>query len=227
MVLAELDEPELLEKRDAKADELDAAELRAVQLRRQGEIANALLESQLAEGLSRQLDELNEQVKGLTIIAARSGLVLCPRIDAMLGCYVRQGDEILRVADPNSMELLISVAESDAAAFENTCEKHEKVSVRLRGGVWIQAQPEVLFPRAQTTLPHPALASTAGGPLAVEASQDQQNRMQLIQPRLECVTRLDPLACAEVYSGQIGSMSIGDTRPLLTRLVEHLTPVGQ
>ncbi len=226
MVLVELDEPELREQRDSKADELETAELRAVQFRRQGDIASALLESQRAEGLKRQLDELNEQVKGLMIVASRSGVALCPKIDAMLGCFVRQGDEVLRVADPKSMELLISVAESDAAAFESTCEQHEKVSVRLRGGVWIHAQPEFLFPRAQTTLPHPALASTAGGPLAVEASPDQQGQMQLIQPRLECVTHLDPVACDEVYSGQIGSMSIGDTRPLLTRLVEHLTPVG-
>ncbi len=228
-ILVVLDEPELRQRRDAMADDFEAAQLHAVQLRRQGEIALAAAESQRAESLRRQLDELTEQVSGLTIIAARAGIVLNPNLDELHGHFLRSGDEILRVADPRQMELLISVSESDAAAFEKACTVGDKIPVRLRGGHWIGALPEPLLPRASETLAHPALASTVGGPLAVEpagTSRDSsdQRTMRTITPRLESITRLDPITSNEVRCGQIGSMSISDNRPLLTRVIEALTP---
>ncbi len=223
MLLLELEDPELLIRREKKADDLGIAELRAIQFRRQGELSQSAAESENAESLRRQLAELDQQIKGLDVIAARAGLVVSPKINSLKGRFVRQGEELLRISDPQEKELLAAVAESDMQAYQAAASQAVSAEVRLRGGTTFQAVPASLRPRAKRSLPHPALSATVGGPLPVEPSPDENEKIRVIEPQMESLTSLDPVTSIEVQAGQIGTMTISDNRSLVARVLDAMT----
>ena len=224
MLLMILSDPELLLNRQKKADDIELAELRAIQFRRQGLLSKAAAEVENANSLRRQLAEMDDQIAGLQVFAQRDGLIISPNLDYMQGRYVHRGDELLRVCDPQEKELLVSVAEDDMEAFQRAADSSRPSVVRLRGGTRLTATPTRLRPRARRTLPHPALAASAGGPLAVEPSPDEDQSMRLVQPHLESRTPLDPATSELVRDGQIGTMTIADNRSLLDRFYEAMIP---
>ena len=93
-LMIELDDPELLIDREEKADDLKIAELRAVQFRRQRDLAKSAAETENAESLRRQLLELDAQIEGLRVVANRDGLVTGLNIEALTGRFVEQGEEL-------------------------------------------------------------------------------------------------------------------------------------
>ncbi len=222
MLLLELEDPELLLRRESKADDLKIAELRAIQLRRQGELSRSAAESENAESLTRQLAELDQQIAGLKVIATRDGLILSPKIDRLHGRFVNRGEELLRVSDPQEKELLASVSENDMQAYQIAAAEEMLAIVRLRGGKTFDAVPASLRPRARRRLPHPAMAATVGGPLPVEPSPDDNEQLRVVEPQLQSVTALDPVTSVEVKAGQIGTMTISDNRSLIARLVDAM-----
>ncbi len=220
MLLMELEDPELLLRRDKKADELELANLRAIQLRRQGDVSKSAAEIENSRSLRRQLAELNDQIDGLKVVATRAGLIVSTSIDELQGRYVKRGEELLRVSEPQEKELLAAISESDMQAYQAAARRAKPAQVRLRGGQRFAAVPANLRPRARRSLPHPALAATAGGPLAVEPSPDDDEAVRVIQPQLESRTLVDPVTSVEIRAGQIGMMTIADDRSLITRLFD-------
>lgn len=223
MLLLELADPELLLKRDTKADELKIAELKAIQFRRQGELSKSAAETENAESLRRQLAELDQQIKGLDVVAERDGLVVSPQIGNLKGRFVKQGDELLRISDPQEKELLAAVAEDDVQAYQSAAQQSVSAQVRLRGGMSFTATPASLRPRARRSLPHAALSASVGGPLAVEPSPNQDEKVRVVEPQMQSLTQLDPVTSVEVRAGQVGTMTISDNRALVTRLLDALT----
>lgn len=222
-ILMILDDPELKVRRDDLVDDLQIAELRIVQFRRQGELAAAAAETEHAASLNRQLDELDEQLDSLQVVAERGGLVISSRLDNLKGRFVEKGEELVRVAEPKEKEVLATVSEKDTQAYQAAANRKQMARIRLRGGTIFNAVPASLRPRATQVLPHPALAATAGGPLAVEAAPQQEQVVRTVQPRMESVTHLDPLTSVEVRSGQVGTMTISDNRSLIARLFDAAT----
>tara|TARA_R110002049_G_scaffold27321_2_gene94307 strand:- start:545200 stop:547380 length:2181 start_codon:yes stop_codon:yes gene_type:complete len=223
-LLIELNQPELILEHQAMLDELELARQRSNQSRRQGNIALADAKTQEAESIQRRIDEHNKQVDRLSILAERDGLVTTSNLQRLIGRYVRQGEELIRVADPTEKELLTAVGERDVKAYRLAAESHRKATVRLRGGMKIKTVPVPLRPRARVDLPHPAMSALVGGPLAVEPSDHPDRPVQLVEPQLQSVTPLDPLTSAMVSAGQLGSMTIADDRALLARVYEALKP---
>ena len=221
-LLMVLEDPELALSRDDKADDLKIAELREVMFRRQGELSKSAAEAEKAASLRRQLAELDAQVRGLAVVAERSGLVVGAEIQSLHGRFVQQGTELIRVSDPQEKELLVSVGESDVQAFQDAASLECPATVRLRGGQRFSAVPAELRPRANQSLPHRALSATAGGPLAVEPSPNEDEQMRTVEPQLESVTSLDPLISAEIEAGQIGMMTVADNRSLFARVYSAL-----
>ena len=219
-LLLELRDPELMLRRDEKASELKVAELRAIQFRRQGSVSKSAAEAENAASLRRQVAELDEQLAGLQVVAERDGVVHGYRIESLLGSYCERGQELLRISDPQEKELLASIAESDMQAYQVAAASGRSAKVRLRGGTTFETVPAQLRPRASRKLPHPALAATAGGPLAVEPdAEDDAESMRMIEPQLQSRTTLDPVTSIELRSGQIGMMTIDDNRSLFERLI--------
>ena len=226
MQLVELDDPELRIRREEKADELRIAELREIQLRRKGELAASAAETENAASLRRQLDELDQQIDGLRVTATREGIVIGSRLQNLRGSFVQQGDELLRVSDPNQKELLVAINESDVQAYQRAVTSGKPAAIRLRGGTKLAAVPAAVRPRARRTLPHPALAATSGGPLAVEPSPEEGQDLRVVDPQLHSVTPLDAVTSANLHDGQIGTMVIADTRSLISRVWDSFVRQG-
>jgi hypothetical protein len=165
---------------------------------------------------------LDQQLQGLRVVAERDGLVTTANTDRLVGTYVKAGEELIRVSDPNEKELLVTIGQRDAQAYQHAVGGTSRV--RLRGGTQLTATAEPLRPRARRSLPHPALAATSGGPLAVEPKADEEQAVQLIEPQLESIAPLDPVTSTAVHAGQIGTMTIADDRSLIARLLDLLRP---
>ena len=127
---------------------------------------------------------------------------------------------LLRISDPQEKELLVSVGERDMQAYQAAASRARPIPVRLRGGTHLLSVPAPLQPRARRQLPHPALAASVGGPLAVEPAPESDDPMRLVEPQLQSVVPLDPATSAEIRAGQIGTITISDNRSLVARLVD-------
>ncbi|WP_442510884.1 efflux RND transporter periplasmic adaptor subunit [Novipirellula sp. SH528] len=221
-LLMRLKDPELRIRREKKADDLEIAELQSVQFRRQGELSKAAAYLENANALRRQVAEMDEQIAQLTVVAKRSGYIIGNHVESLPGRFVAAGNELLRVSDPQEKELLAVVPEQDVDAYQLATSMTSASHVRLRGGLTIKAKPASLRPRAYRKLMHPALAATVGGPLAIEPAMDGSGEMRMAQPHFESITKLDPITSAEVRAGQLGSMTIRDNRPVLSRIYEAI-----
>ncbi len=222
MLLMELRQPELVLRQQHLSDDLTMAAQREVQYRRQNKIAQARSEAENAASLRRQISEVDEQIAGLRIIAERDGLITSANLERLHGAYVHAGDELIRVSDPKEKELLVTVGQHDAQTYQRAVGSDAKV--RLRGGTDLIAKATPLRPRARQSLPHPALAASVGGPIAVEPTSDNDEMVRMVEPQLESVTPLNPITSAAIHAGQVGTMTISDDRPLIARLVDSLWP---
>ncbi|MCA9136449.1 MAG: hypothetical protein KDB00_06815 [Planctomycetales bacterium] len=219
-LLMELEQPELILKRDQLMDRRDVELAKSIQFRQRGEVAMSKVAKENAESLERQLQEIGEQIDSLRVIANREGKITSPATDHLLGSFVAQGDELLRVSDPQEKEVLAIVAEDSMEAYKKASADGRNAQIRLRGGVVITAPLKDLQPSASRVLPHPALAVTAGGPLAVQVSQHSDSS-ELVYSQLQSVLPLDALTSLSVESGQIGRLTIPDDRTIVARLWEH------
>lgn len=222
--LIQLSNPDLELRRDQLADDLQLAEVKAVQLRRLNQLSQCESELQKAASLGRQVAELDEQLALLRVVADRDGCVIGRGVDTLPGRFVHHGDELMRVADPQEKELLASVGPSDVDAYRAATAQSMMSHVRLRGGASFQTTPVSLRPRARQTVPHPALAANVGGPIPVEPSPNPDQPWQVVQPQMESVTRLDPITSSQIQSGQIGTMTIRDNQTFIHRLWNSLQP---
>ena len=223
-VLVELSQPELVLSRDEMADDLHVTRQLSVQHRRNGRIALADAKSQEAESLQRRIREIDVRIGGLKIVAERDGLITTPNTHRLIGRYVNQGDELIRVSDPSEKEILAAIGERDMRAYQLAVQHNQPTRVRLRGGTHFLATPMKLRPRARRRLPHPAMSAIVGGPLAVEPSSDPNQPVRLVQPKLESVTPLDPVTSASISAGQLGAMTISDNRSFVARLFDAIEP---
>lgn len=220
-LLIQLEQPELIIEHDQLMDQRDAAIGRSIQHRRLGEIALSEASSDEAASLQRRIDEIGEQIDQLQVVAQRSGKITTPSTDRLLGRYVQRGDELLRVSDPQEKEVLALIAEDNLNAYSQANRQKVSAKIRFRGGVRVEAALSSPEPSASRRLPHPALAATAGGPLAVQHLETTET-VELVQPHLQTVLPLDPLTSLQVQSGQIGRLTLPDNRSLFARLWEHL-----
>jgi putative peptide zinc metalloprotease protein len=67
------------------------------------------------EGLSRQLQQLSEMDSVLQLRSPIAGTVITPRVHDRLGSYLREGDQLLEVADLSAMRARIYISEHDLA----------------------------------------------------------------------------------------------------------------
>ena len=222
-LLIELESPELVLRLEEHRDDLKTTRINEIEARKNGDLSVAAAESEHAESLLRQIEELETEVANLKPHAERDGLIIGSHLDSLMGRYMNQGDQMMSVCDPQEKELLASVGPSDIEAYQQVCKARKTATIRLRGGFRFEANPSPLRPRALNSLPHPALGANVGGPIAIEmTSSDSGDGPTPTEPQMESVTPLHPLVSCQIQSGQIGTMAISDTRSIATRVIDAM-----
>ena len=190
--------------------------IRSVAARAAGDWTAARSADETARHHDRQHRSLLGRLDRLEIRANRRGVVIGRQLTRTIDRHFPAGERIFTVASPDAKEVVISLDAPDLADYRAAQRSQRPVVLRFRGGGEIVTVLEPAGPKATRRPPHPALIATGGGPLPVRPDGDRGP--QLIRPRHTAVLRLPPEQSLAVRSGQIGTLRIGDTRPVYIRL---------
>jgi putative peptide zinc metalloprotease protein len=169
--IVRLTNPDEEAARDQLALELASARLRARQYYQLGELAAHQGELEVVRGLEAKLAESNRYLAALVATAPVSGRIVGRNLASLPGRWLDPGDEIVTVASGEAKELLLSIREEDIESVAGLLGREIRLRLRGRPGEWA-GRLDRIESRATTAVPHPALAATGGGPLALRAQSD-------------------------------------------------------
>ncbi|MEO8497832.1 MAG: efflux RND transporter periplasmic adaptor subunit, partial [Planctomycetota bacterium] len=172
------------------------------------EVAEVQVAERDMQAVAERLEEVQRRTAGLRVLAPASGRVIGRNLDQRIGSYLREGTEVLAIGDEQRKELIVSVGQQEVDAILLLV--GEPARFRVGGRAARQGRLERLEPRASTELPHPALSSAVGGPLAVTASdKSQQTKLRLAEPRFRGVIALVPGQATDLGAGERGYALLG------------------
>lgn len=175
--LLKLENRELVARRNALYSERQQAVVQR-NLALANDPAKAQIYEEQIQGSDESLAILDEQIAALTLHSPANGLLVAPQIQTRIGSYLKRGEKIGYVIDPDHL-IVRAVALNELAGQIDT-ESNGTVEVRVQG------RPDVLFtgkifarfPAGQDQLRWQSLASAAGGDIATD-SQDQHGQKAL------------------------------------------------
>ncbi len=209
---------------DAELAELDAAlgesQVRANIARDAQQPAQVQIELRQQESLRSKRRRKQQEQQALQVVAHLDGQVIAHTLPQRLGCYVQVGDELLTIGVESRKELVLAVSHDD---FDEVLPRvGQTVVLRIGSRPRIRARLAHMDPRATLELPHPALAATAGGPLAVEGTGastaregEQGATASLCAPRFRATIELPAAAAATLFAGERGWAKLGHRRERL------------
>ena len=160
------------------------------------------------QAIKERLAEARKRTNGLQVRAPVAGRIVARNLRQTTGTYVKEGAELLSVADEARKELVVSVGQEDIEAL--MLRVGDQTRFRVRGLLACSGQLVRLDPRASTALPHPAMSSSVGGALAVtERNTDGDQKTQLVEPRFRGVVALSPDVCHDLAAGEQGYAILG------------------
>ncbi|MEM1228166.1 MAG: site-2 protease family protein [Planctomycetota bacterium] len=216
-----IEEPELLMKVMQIERQLEATEIQWQQQQQAGSLGLAEATRRKFDSLLQQSRELSEQYDALRVSPEFDGVVLSSDISSLQDRFVQKGELLVHVGLPTHKELLISLGESELESYSAALQRESSVPVFLRNGHDIRVELTPTRPSGSRSIPHPAMAATASGPLAVEplTEDDGSTSQRLLTPRFEAVVPLSPAMADEVHSGQVGYVVLQDPRSIGSRLI--------
>jgi putative peptide zinc metalloprotease protein len=209
---------DLVLRRDQMRDELEVAMSKQRQLVTRGDLGAAEAQTETIRSLKESLAELNQSIGQLSVTAARRGIVVSPHPGRNLGRHVKQGDVLLRVADPDDKELLVVFPETEWAGYSRVFDKSDHLQVRLRGGTVVTVKPLPARPRFSDRLPNASFAGSGGGDIPVVPDASAEDGFRAAFPVGEAVAKLSPVDSKRLLSGQRGRMYLSDTRTIAQRI---------
>jgi putative peptide zinc metalloprotease protein len=183
-------------------------------------VAETQIHLEDAKVLQHKINEKQAQVDQLSIRAPHQGTVIGRGLNALMGVFLRHGDEILTIGSEGHKELQISVAQEDLPAFSSRLGR--LVQVRVSGADAGQSRLVGLQPRATVHVEHPALCAAAGGPLPVrwngsqlEGQSRQMERFEFLSPRFSGTVALNATQSRQSRCGQLATVSFQPSRETL------------
>lgn len=161
--------------------------------RQLGEIGKEQIEAEERNKLELRRDVLRTRIESLTVRAPSAGHVIGRNLDSLVGQYLKAGDEICVLGNEDAKELLVAVSQEDFKLF--SAQLALPVDVRVLGASrgWLNWPLTKVEPRADNSLPHPALSARVRGPLPVRVIEEDISRSQKATYEL-----LTPHFCARV-----------------------------
>ena len=160
------------------------------------------------QAIQERLDEFRQRCDRLQVRAPIAGRVVARNLHLLDGTYLEAGDEILIVADETNKELVASVGQEEIDMMFPSVGR----SIRFRIGARrsIEGTLVRLEPRASHQLPHWALSSTAGGPLAVrQDAKESTSGVRLVEPRFKGVIAVPQAVSRSLGCGERGYAILG------------------
>lgn len=210
-LLTRLKNPELEIEAAAIRAQIQEQDLRAKQAHYGSKIAEyqSALETKL--GLEKQLVEVTDQLDSLEIFAPRSGLIVARKLPEKLGTYVKKGDEILSIADPLHLKLIVAIPQQDISSF--TTPDVEPLRAKFPGNPVLDCPVLMVNPKATSTPHHRALCADVGGPLPVRSNAERStppenaeptSNVELLEPHFYVEVTVPHQAQGRLWAGQTG-----------------------
>lgn len=164
------------------------------------------------ESLLMQLAECRKQLEGLQIRATRSGQVLGRNLHSLSGTFATAGMELMTIGREQEKEFQMSLGQRDLSVAASLVGQ----PVRLRIGTHPAVMGTLVRvnPRASRVIPHPALAATNGGALAVSENHDDadsrtDDRLRLTEHRFTAIVKFPNEQANKFFCGERGTVALG------------------
>lgn len=156
--------------------EVSRAHVRQQYFQSIGDIASRQTEDAMLISLEKQLSEKQAMQDQLIIRTPVDGIVIASDLKNLPGQFLTPGQSVCIIGNPAEKQVRLVIAQDDIEAV--LAHEGGQVGVQFRGDTTKSAVGILtsLDQRATSELIHPALASVAGGPLAVQvASRSEQH----------------------------------------------------
>lgn len=173
-VLVRMEDPELVSE-----TRLARAQLGELRLRLDREIGNDPARAKMLREQVRHLEArlalYRERRDALTLAAPRTGRALIPGAADLEGRLVRKGEVLGYLLAGEGMRLRVAVPQASAELVRSDT---AAVEIRLERDLdrALPARIVAAAPKGRPLLPSPALATTAGGPFALDPTDPEQRR---------------------------------------------------
>ena len=219
-VLLEIENREL----DFQRAELETAIARSEQMSLShhtlDDIAAKQIEDENRRGLRQKLAENAAQRERLIVKAPVAGIVIGEDLASLVGQFVTPGETLFLLGDERTKQIQTLVSQENVDVLRERIGQEVEVSIWGRSNEALTGRLTKVEPSASTSLRHPALAATAGGPLPVRnrhphdshAPQADEQTWELLEPRFVANVTLDPEVTRQLGAGQLGTVRLTTVR---------------
>jgi hypothetical protein len=208
-LIATLNNSELVAKAEMDILDADLNSLRARAHLHQMRLSDYRAENALAGAREQAADESRRKVDALKVHSPIDGVVMARRLADRQGQYLKEGDELCKVAQ-GQVEIRLSVPQRDLERFQSRIGK--SVTVQLPSGR-VLGEVVSLDPMGSLSALDPALLAPMGGPLAAKANpttneaHSSQNAWSLSEPHFLAKVRVENSALPIGVAGQRAEVS--------------------
>lgn len=171
--------------------------------------ASAYVNRQGLASLDEQIANLQRQVECMKVTAPRSGTVIVRDLNRLLGTFVKEGAQLLHVADDGCKEIIALVGQREVDEVRGMGNS----DVTLCAADWSTASGilDRVEPQATDTLAWHALSVTEGGPLAVREHHDEgeSRSLRLLEPLFKARIRPADSTSMQLPAGMRVTASLG------------------
>jgi len=210
-VLLTIENPELVRELADLELQLKIQDVQQRVMHNEDDLASYSAAGNKVESLEEQRDQLAAQLESLTVRAPISGTVIAHDLESLLGKFVTSGADLLSVGSTGTKEVRVSISQKQIETFRDATKQPVQLFIKGHALSERTATFSHVTPRATRRLLHPALAATAGGPLAVQPSLDSKDgdSQILIDANFEGIVEVPPDLSAELHAGEICEVSLG------------------
>jgi len=207
-LLVELENPTLVTDVDLLESQLDECRIQVRQYLQAGELAKHQAELERKRSLEDQLAEKQAKLAELRFLAPFDGVVLQRNLAHLKGCFLKQGEPVLTVAESAALEIVVSIEQDDFSGIQAV--QGSAFRAVFPGAPVTACELKATKPTASTIPVHEALCASFGGPLAVKPkarnrSEDSERaQTELLTPRFNLELSATGVLQEQLHAGQSG-----------------------
>ena len=220
-LIAEFQNPQLLQTLAMKQLEVAAAEETIAVMRARGELAVLQAEQAKLFALKEQVVQLEKDANELHIRAEVSGTILANDLKRQIGRNFKSGEPLTMITRPDELEIKLSASQQEHQALKN--KKGQRVQISSFGNHQYSGVVDEIDWRGSDILDEPALAATYGGPITVEIGSKATDKggLKLPSPRFEVRVTMAPETAKHLVPGQLAWARIPNSSTSLFGLFQR------